>query len=97
MSSGTITADGLREDIEYWVMKSGGQNRQIVHLPAPNSTLTDPQPVCEDRKFSSGRLREWTGWETKSPAVYPSGYVSLCKNCSSALKRDSSLLELDTD
>ena len=37
MSSETITVDDFREDIEYWVMKSGGQNRQIVHLPAPNS------------------------------------------------------------
>ena len=97
MSSETNTADDFREDIEYWVMKSGGQNRQIVHLPAPDSTLTDPQPMCEDREFSSGRLREWTGWETKSPAVYPSGYVSLCKGCSSALKRDDSLLELVTE
>ena len=97
MSSETITADDLREDIEYWVMKSGGQNRQIVHLPAPDSTPTDPEPVCEGREFSPGGRRKWTGWETKSPAVYPSDYVSLCKSCSSALKRDNSLVELDTD
>ena len=97
MPSETITADDLREEIEYWVMKRGGQSRQIVHLPAPDSTLTDPEPVCEDREHSPGRLREWTGWETKSPAVYPSGYVSLCESCSSAVKRDGSLLELEID
>ena len=71
MSSETVTADDLRGDLEYWVMKSGGQNRQIVHLPAPDSTPTDPKPACEDREFSPGRLREWTGWETKSPVCVP--------------------------
>ena len=96
MSSNAITADDLREYVDYWVMGKRANSTQIVHVPAPDSTPDAPQPVCEDREFSSGRIREWAGWMAKSPAVYPSDYVSLCQTCASIVDRDDSLLKLDT-
>jgi hypothetical protein len=91
MSSDAITADNLREHVDHWVVKKRGHGTQIVHMPAPDSTPDAPRPVCEDRELASGRLREWAGWQVKSPAVYPSGYVSLCENCSTIIKRDAHL------
>jgi hypothetical protein len=97
MSSDAITADDLREHVDYWVMGKRANSTQIVHVPASESTLDAPQPVCENRKSSSGRIREWDGWMTKSPAVYPAGYVSLCSACARLVDSDDSLLELNTD
>ena len=77
MSSDAITADDLRENGDYWVMGKRANSTQIVHVPAAESTPDAPEPACEDRESSSGKIREWERWMTKSPAVYPSGYVSL--------------------
>lgn len=97
MSSEPITADNLRDYVDYWVVKKGNRSTQIVHLPAPDSTPDAPEPVCEDRELEGGRSHGWAGWKVKSPAVYPSGYVSLCERCSTVMKRDSSIFELNTD
>ena len=97
MSSDAITVDDLREHVDYWVMGKQANSSQIVHVPAPESTPDAPQPVCEDREFSSGKFREWEGWMIKSPTVYPTGYVSLCQRCAGILDSGDSILELDTD
>jgi hypothetical protein len=97
MSSDAITADDLREYVDYWVMGKRANSTQIVHVPAPESTPDAPQPVCENREASSGKIREWDGWMTKSPAVYPAGYVSLCSGCANLVDSDGSILELDAD
>ena len=78
-------------------MGNRANSSQIVHVPASESTPDAPQPVCEDREFSTGKIREWAGWMTKSPAVYPAGYVSLCQKCADILDNGGSILELDTD
>jgi hypothetical protein len=97
MSSDAVTADDLRGHVDYWVMGKRANSTQIVHVPAPESTPDVPQPICEDREFSTGKIREWDGWMVKSPAVYPSGYVSLCTLCAGIVDSSDSLLELDTD
>jgi hypothetical protein len=97
MPTDTITADALREDVDYWVMGKRANSTQIVHVPAPESAPDAPQPVCENRESSSGKIREWDGWMTKSPAVYPAGYVSLCSGCANLVDSDGSILELDAD
>lgn len=97
MSSDAITAEDLRENVDYWVMGKQAKSTQIVHVPAAESTPDAPEPTCEDRESSSGKIREWDGWMTKSPAVYPSGYVSLCQLCADSVSSDRSLLELESD
>lgn len=97
MSCDAITADALRENVDYWVMGKQANSTQIVHVPAAESTSDAPEPACEDRESSSGKIRKWDGWMTKSPAVYPPGYVSLCQLCAETVGSDRSLLELNTD
>ena len=97
MSSDGIAANDLRETVDYWVMGKRANSTQIVHVPATESTPDAPEPACEDREISSGKIREWDGWMTKSPAVYPPGYVSLCQIYAAAVSSDRSPLELDTD
>lgn len=97
MSSEAVTADDLREYVDYWVIAKQAHSTQIVHIPAPESTPAAPQPVCEDREFSTRRTREWDGWMDKSPAVYPVGYVSLCTTCAEIVNSDGSLFELESD
>ena len=97
MTSDAITADDLRENIDCWVMGKRANSTQIVHVPAAESTLDAPEPACEDRESSSGKIREWDEWITKSPSMYPSGYVSLCQVCADSVSSDRSLLELDRD
>jgi hypothetical protein len=88
MTPTAITANGLRGNVDYWVIGERGRNSQIVHVPAPESTPDAPQPICENREFSPGRRHNWEGWTTKSPAVYPPGYVSLCKICAGIVDDD---------
>lgn len=89
MSLDAITADDLRDEVDYWVMGKRAHNTQIVHLAAPESTPEAPEPACEKREFGTTGKRDWSGWIRKSTTVYPPGWVSLCQTCAEIAEREN--------
>ena len=55
MSLVAITADDLRENVDYWVMRKRANSTQIVHMSVAESTPDAPEPAYEDRNPSRGK------------------------------------------
>jgi hypothetical protein len=76
----------IREEIEYWVISRSANSREVVHIPADDSTSVDPKPVCELTALSSAQPSQYHGWISKPIEVYPPGYMRICRSCLSKLK-----------
>ena len=75
----------IRDTIEYWVLSPHPNSREVVHVPAGESTLADPVPACESGPTSSAVESQHRGWVAKSVEVFPPGYMRICQSCLSEM------------
>lgn len=70
-----ISESEAREWADYFIIASG-QRAQALHIPAQESTMNSPEPLCIDAGWASDVV-----FRSKLKEVYPPGYHPICKNC----------------